>query len=1067
MRNEVQDSDDDEDLSSPIHAPLNAKNPDDNVEVEDALNASLNGTSSTELLRRGIQEAKDALFASNSASKRPRGSQDDAMASANSSTAQRAKRRKTTADVEVAPTLSAKKLERRKTVKTYGQTKSSGQPRSEAGSSAFEALKGPDDNTSTSQSSTRHESEYISAHEAIEQALAPLESEYTSAQEMIGQAPGDQGEGWNLPPTMLQEFAEHSPGMFPSDVQQSSTVPEDTMVQRQLLDDALYMTIVNGAGNIPSARPASTASSSLHLSQFLTTQSAKSPSVAKSDPSKSPEKHSEGLSSDIISKGLPDSVPGKMGPPPLNNGTPQRRGLRSATPKVSPAQQSESPAHNMRSTTPQGSPPTRSSGRLRRTKTCSDVKPFPSQIPAPLLEEAQSSSRQMDPLTEVDDLLVRSSRKRAISNIEKDEAQANVDSERAALMSESNELPVQPISRGAAKNPESDNAITIGSKRAPSEVEDNGLPAAPSRKRGRPESLKKSKDKLPVAGSDELNSDDIAAIGLPKEQYKPRLSRRRSEQVTSLDDIDYSKVPERAARARAKRRKTVDPAAMGEVSTESPNKAKVDMVSSMGFTPARAKKALQESNGSMEAAVESLITGPKTRSKDEASKLTVDLQDESEIAVKSPEEQLQQTEKREQSFGSGRGKRVLECVEIPSKLALSAVEEAGVPAETTLNPGPGESLQPIKKRRSQPKKVEQKEVVLEEPITDDTAQAPPKIDEDELPTTKNAIPADVDEPDDSPPKKRGRRQPRSIQTSETKQLEVHRDKADALPDIDSNNDGSAPKASASRDALAEVDANTKISEATPVQDQELKSDPPPATPEQVHKNATPVTPTSRPRDAAPNGTSSESANARNSAQHSPISKGKVPYRETSETHDEEPESDPDARRPHRRNRSQRKSQERKLSSLIQAPSEQRNKKRKRQTEIPTEESEIVTEEHKKARVESHRPRSGSPSAEHSKSQSQPRKSQWEDTENLKEKIEKRKEEREETLKRLTRNGPKGLLQRKWPPGESHIDKYYGRSWSCSMCFADDTGMEFVDSVGLPVSYWFMAMMSGVAGGDPT
>lgn len=57
--------------------------------------------------------------------------------------------------------------------------------------------------------------------------------------------------------------------------------------------------------------------------------------------------------------------------------------------------------------------------------------------------------------------------------------------------------------------------------------------------------------------SDALNSDDLA-IGLPKERYVPRPSRSRSERST-VEEPDYSMIPEKAAKAKGKRQKTVEP----------------------------------------------------------------------------------------------------------------------------------------------------------------------------------------------------------------------------------------------------------------------------------------------------------------------------------------------------------------------------------------------------------------------------------------------------------------------------------------------------------------------------
>lgn len=62
--------------------------------------------------------------------------------------------------------------------------------------------------------------------------------------------------------------------------------------------------------------------------------------------------------------------------------------------------------------------------------------------------------------------------------------------------------------------------------------------------------------------SEPLNSDD-KAIGLPKERYQPRPSRRRATQIIE-EPIDYSIVPEKAAKA--KRRKTANAPTNSETS---------------------------------------------------------------------------------------------------------------------------------------------------------------------------------------------------------------------------------------------------------------------------------------------------------------------------------------------------------------------------------------------------------------------------------------------------------------------------------------------------------------------
>lgn len=68
------------------------------------------------------------------------------------------------------------------------------------------------------------------------------------------------------------------------------------------------------------------------------------------------------------------------------------------------------------------------------------------------------------------------------------------------------------------------------------------------------------KRKVPEVASDLPNSDDIA-VGLPKERYEPRPSRRRATQIAE-EPIDYSVRPERAAKI--KRTKTTADANMSQ-----------------------------------------------------------------------------------------------------------------------------------------------------------------------------------------------------------------------------------------------------------------------------------------------------------------------------------------------------------------------------------------------------------------------------------------------------------------------------------------------------------------------
>lgn len=72
--------------------------------------------------------------------------------------------------------------------------------------------------------------------------------------------------------------------------------------------------------------------------------------------------------------------------------------------------------------------------------------------------------------------------------------------------------------------------------------------------------------------ADELGSDDLA-VGLPKEQYKPRPSRSRSTRNADsiVETVDFSKRPEVQAKARIKRSKTLGAAVKADSLIELPS----------------------------------------------------------------------------------------------------------------------------------------------------------------------------------------------------------------------------------------------------------------------------------------------------------------------------------------------------------------------------------------------------------------------------------------------------------------------------------------------------------------
>jgi hypothetical protein len=111
---------------------------------------------------------------------------------------------------------------------------------------------------------------------------------------------------------------------------------------------------------------------------------------------------------------------------------------------------------------------------------------------------------------------------------------------------------------------------------------------------------RRSKSQLmPIAGSD----DDLVAIGLPREQYKPRPSRSRSLKVDEEQPIDYSVRPERAKKV-SKRRQTTGAVNASSITTPE----KVRQICDMGFTPSTTSGALKKNNGDVIQTIEWLVT---------------------------------------------------------------------------------------------------------------------------------------------------------------------------------------------------------------------------------------------------------------------------------------------------------------------------------------------------------------------------------------------------------------------------------------------------------------------------
>jgi hypothetical protein len=142
--------------------------------------------------------------------------------------------------------------------------------------------------------------------------------------------------------------------------------------------------------------------------------------------------------------------------------------------------------------------------------------------------------------------------------------------------------------------------------------QDLGLPPTASKAshQSTPEDLRKPSRKQKSKVSLIPNSeDDLAAIGLPKEQYVPRPSRSRSLKVETQESVDFSVRPDKAVKA-TKRRKTTATASTksGTVADLLATPEKIEQICEMGFTPKSTGRALQRNGGDVAGTVEWMIT---------------------------------------------------------------------------------------------------------------------------------------------------------------------------------------------------------------------------------------------------------------------------------------------------------------------------------------------------------------------------------------------------------------------------------------------------------------------------
>jgi hypothetical protein len=104
------------------------------------------------------------------------------------------------------------------------------------------------------------------------------------------------------------------------------------------------------------------------------------------------------------------------------------------------------------------------------------------------------------------------------------------------------------------------------------------------------------------------SEEDLAPIGVPAEQYKPRPSRSRSLKVSQEQSVDYSVRPEKANKNK-RRKTTTAEATRSTVAVDSiTTPHKVRLICDMGFTPKSTGRALKQNNGDVTRTVEWLVS---------------------------------------------------------------------------------------------------------------------------------------------------------------------------------------------------------------------------------------------------------------------------------------------------------------------------------------------------------------------------------------------------------------------------------------------------------------------------
>ncbi|QDS74534.1 hypothetical protein FKW77_007582 [Venturia effusa] len=596
MRREVQDSDDDFSVTSPTRPDEESQPPVVKaVSKTPSRTKSTNETTSTDRLMREIQHAQQELIGSSPA--RPTLNHTDPASSP-----LRASKRRKTMNLSQAATPEST-LGRRKTVKTYGSSSKRSQGLLNPGSSLFDDLKAEEQKSPGATVTQRKDAE-----------------------------PGRKSpeKMWDIPASLRQDFQEHEPvSMFPDP---SSTIPDNTMTQQRLVEQALSNQMLPPPAQQIEEAAASTTSSfpwSTYLEQSPENRTQTPLNITQISQMLIPDEPS----SDVVDPKLLT----RTAPPLLGS---------SHTPSGSPVRLSRTPTSVSQKPC---------SSKIRRTKTMaakSDSHRSPGDLddelaldkPKPTAKRRASHAvESSSPIVTKDSVTKatvdeysppapKSTAKRrnphAVENLSRPSAEMTIaDGQDPAAYEPVQSTHIENIPRdisgpASARSESVDRNLAFNVAAMLSQMQSIPLPQTDSQdlaatSQPAVQKKQKGKEKEKSESTDVLSLDcDDLAIGLPKEQYKPRPSRSRSARITEDTSIDYSKRPEKSGATKLKRRKTTN-----EITVRSPESTvdanKMAQIGSMGFTPRQTKAALEESSGNIERAVENLLaqsTGGKENS---------------------------------------------------------------------------------------------------------------------------------------------------------------------------------------------------------------------------------------------------------------------------------------------------------------------------------------------------------------------------------------------------------------------------------------------------------------------